>query len=337
MLKKRLLWTAIIVLAVTGAVTGHIDRASEEQAENALKNALVTFAVARTLNGVISAAQGTEVALEPGGVGVVLSVGEVLDPINDLVERFSSVMLIAASSLGLQMLLLNITSWWGVSGFLIAAAAGFLVVIWAPRSTAAQYAGPALRILLFLLFVRFAVPVLIVGTTLISDAFLEPKQAEATAILRDTSKDIERISDEAQTVPPDDQSFMERLGEMIDESLESMRVGDAHEGAQGQRLERRRAHRGPDRDLRAADDPVAAPIPVAVHGRPERHRRPLSEAVRRWRRRSAPTAGSRPRSPSGDPTSAPGTARSVRRTARSRVRRSPRGEQRRTVDATSQC
>jgi len=225
MLKKRLLWTAIIVLAITGAVTGHIDRASEEQAENALKNALVTFAVARTLNGVISAAQGTEVALEPGGVGVVLSVGEVLDPINDLVERFSSVMLIAASSLGLQMLLLNITSWWGVSGFLIAAAAGFLVVIWAPRSTAAQYAGPALRILLFLLFVRFAVPVLIVGTTLISDAFLEPKQAEATAILRDTSKDIERISDEAQTVPSDDQSFMERLGEMIDESLESMRVG----------------------------------------------------------------------------------------------------------------
>jgi len=225
MLRKRLLWTAVIALAVAGAVTGHIDQASEEQAEDALKNALVTFAVARTLNGVISAAQGTEVALEPGGVGVVLSVGEILDPINDLIERFSTVMLIAASSLGLQMLLLNITSWWGVSGFLFAAATGFLVVIWAPRSTAAQYAGPALRILLFLLFVRFAVPVLIVGTTLISDAFLAPKQAEATAILRDTTEDIERINEEAQTVPPDEQSFMDRLGEMIDESLQSMRVG----------------------------------------------------------------------------------------------------------------
>jgi len=226
MLRKRLLWTAVIALAVAGALTGHIDRASEEQAEDALKNALVTFAVARTLNGVISAAQGTEVALEPGGVGVVLSVGEVLDPINDLIERFSSVMLVAASSLGLQMLLLNITSWWGVSGFLIAAAAGFLVVIWAPRSTAAQYAGPALRILLFLLFVRFAVPVLIVGTTLISDAFLAPKQAEATAILRDTTEDIERINEEAQPVTPGEQSFMDRLGEMIDESLQSMRVGE---------------------------------------------------------------------------------------------------------------
>ncbi len=226
MLKKRLLWTAIIVLAVVGSLTGHIDRASETQAENALRNALVTFAVARTLNGVISAAQGTEVALEPGGVGVVLSVGEVLDPVNDLIERFSTVMLIAASSLGLQSLLLGITSWWGVTGFLFAAAAGFLVVIWAPGTTAARYAGPALRILLLLLFVRFAVPVLIVGTTLISDAFLAPKQAEATAILRDTTENIERINEDAQTVTPGEQSLMERLGEMLDESLESMRVGE---------------------------------------------------------------------------------------------------------------
>ena len=226
MLKKRLLWTALILLAVAGAATGHIDRASEEQAENALKNALVTFAVARTLNGVISAAQGTEVALEPGGVGVVLSVGEVLDPINDLIERFSAVMLIAASSLGLQALLLTITSWWGVTAFLFTAAAGFLVVIWAPNSTAAAYAGPALRILLILLFVRFAVPVLIVGTTLISNAFLAPEQEAATAILRDTTADIERMNEETKAVSADDQSLMERLGEMIDDSLESMRVGD---------------------------------------------------------------------------------------------------------------
>mgnify|MGYP001814193107 FL=1 len=226
MLKKRLLWTAVMLLAVAGALTGHIDRASEEQAENALTNALVTFAVARTLNGVISVAQGTEIALEPGGVGVVLSAGEILDPVNDLIERFSAVMLIAASSLGLQALLLNITSWWGVTAFLLAAAAGFLVVIWAPRSAAASYAEPVLRVLLILLFVRFAVPVLIVGTTVISDAFLVPEQEAATAILRDTTADIERISDEAQAASTEEQSLMDRLGEIIDESLESIRVGD---------------------------------------------------------------------------------------------------------------
>ena len=213
MLNKRLFWTAVIALALAGAITGHVDKASEEQAENALKNALVTFAVARTLNGVISAAQGTEVALEPGGVGVILSVGEVLDPINDLIERFSTVMLIASSSLGLQALLLNITSWWGVTAMLFAAAVAFLVVIWAPRSLAATYAGPA-------------VPVPIVGTTVISDAFLAPEQEAATAILRDTTAEIEQINEEAQPASADEQSLMDRLGEMIDDSLESMQVGD---------------------------------------------------------------------------------------------------------------
>jgi len=224
MLKKRVLWTVLVVLAVAGALTGHIDRASEAQAENALKNALVTFAVARTLNGVISAAQGTEVALEPGGVGVVLSVGEVLDPINDLIERFSAVMLVAASSLGLQALLLNITGWWGVSAFLVAAAAAFLVTIWAPGSAAADYAMPALRVLVIGLFVRFAVPVLIVGTTLISDAFLVPEQEAATAILETTTANIEELNQDTQAASTTDQSLMDRIGDMIDDSLESMQV-----------------------------------------------------------------------------------------------------------------
>ena len=223
---KKALWTVLIILAVAGALTGHIDRVSEQQAEDALTNALVTFAVARTLNGVISAAQGTEVALEPGGVGVVLSVGEILDPINDLIERFSAVMLVAASSLGLQALLLNITGWWGVSAFLVAAAAAFLVVIWAPGTSASNYASPILRVLLVALFVRFALPVLITATTLITDTFLAPEQAAATAVLESTTRDIEEMNEQTQAASTEDQSLMDRLGEFIDESLDSMQVGD---------------------------------------------------------------------------------------------------------------
>ena len=226
MLKKQILWTILVLLAVAGAMTGHLDEASETQAEDALRNALVTFAVARTLNAVISAAQGTELALEPGGVGVVLSVGEVLDPINDLIERFSAVMLVAASSLGLQALLLNITSWWGVSIFLVAAGAAFLVTIWAPRSVAASYAGPALRVLLILLFIRFAVPVLIVGTTIISDAFLLSEQQAATAVLKSTTSEIEELNESPRAVSAEDQSLIDRIGEMIDDSLESMQIRD---------------------------------------------------------------------------------------------------------------
>ena len=89
----------LAVLPVADEVgAGHVDAA--------LKRALLGYAVARGLNGAISVAQGTEGAVQPAGVGVNFAPGEILDPINDLVERFSWIMMLAASSLGVQKVLL---------------------------------------------------------------------------------------------------------------------------------------------------------------------------------------------------------------------------------------
>ncbi len=84
---------------------GALDEAASLRTHAALQRALVTFALTRTLNGVISVAQGTELAFEPAGVGVVISAGEILDPLNDLVEQFSWLTLLAATSLGIQIML----------------------------------------------------------------------------------------------------------------------------------------------------------------------------------------------------------------------------------------
>ena len=224
--KRKLLWTVLVLIAAAVALSGVVDNASETYAEKAFKRALVTFAVARTLNGVISVAQGTEVALEPGGVGVILSVGQVLDPINDLVERFSAVMLVAASSLGLQNILLKMTAWWGVTVALIMAAGFAIATVWSPRLADSKYAAAAPRILLVMLFVRFAVPLLIIGTNLVSDTFLATEQAAATAALEATRTEIEELNEDAKAPPDPDQSIMERLSSVIDDALESMDVAD---------------------------------------------------------------------------------------------------------------
>lgn len=59
-----------------------LDSAANKQVDAGLKRALLSFATARALNAVISVAQGTEVAVEPAGVGVVFTPGQILDPIN---------------------------------------------------------------------------------------------------------------------------------------------------------------------------------------------------------------------------------------------------------------
>ncbi len=211
---RRAFWTVVALgLAIT-AVSGRVDTIGESYAADALTRALVTFAVARALNGVISAAQGTEVSLEPGGVGVNFSVGEMLDPINDLVERFSLVMLVATSSLGLQSLLLTMTGSWLVDAVLVALAAAVLAGSWIPAARALD--GPATRRWLAITaIVRFAIPVLMIASSTIFDSFLAERHAQATEVLESTSQEIQRYNDESPVAEQTDRSLIERLGDFV--------------------------------------------------------------------------------------------------------------------------
>jgi len=101
---------AVIVASVV-ALLPVTDNIGHEHIDTAFKRALAAAAIARGLNGVISVAQGTELGIQPAGVGVNFTPGEILDPVNDLVERFSWIMLLASSSLGVQKVLLEMSEW----------------------------------------------------------------------------------------------------------------------------------------------------------------------------------------------------------------------------------
>ncbi len=222
---RKIAWTVFAVIAAAIALTGIADDTSDDYADEAFTRALVTFAVARGLNGVISVAQGTEVAVEPGGVGVNFSVGQILDPINDLVEQFSSVMLVASASLGLQNILLNMTGWWGVSALLALAALSLVLATWWPGGVKSATRVFVVRVFLVAAFLRFALPVLIIGTHLVFAAFLEEEHDAATAVLEATSTEIEDFNDQgAAPVEDPDATILDKLGGMIDSSVASLDV-----------------------------------------------------------------------------------------------------------------
>ena len=225
MKRLRWWWTALAVAVVIAATTGIVDDYGAAYGERAFKRALVTFAVARTLNGVISVAQGTEVAVEPGGVGVNFTVGQVLDPVNDLVERFSAVMLVATTSLGLQNVLLRMVSWWALTALLVVAALISVALVWrAPETAKDGWKRWFLNGFMALVFLRFAVPLLIIGTGLVFDTFLAAEQDAATAALEATREEIETFNQEQTVAVDEDQSMLDRLATMVDDSLETMNV-----------------------------------------------------------------------------------------------------------------
>ena len=191
----------ILLLAVL-AWRGDVDDLGRDYTEAGLARALLTFGVARGLNGVISVAQGTEVAIEPVGIGVVLAPGQILDPVNDLVERFSWIMLASATSLGMQKMLLEIMAWPGLTLLLGALLAAALFLLWWPRPRPDGVARAIYRLALVLLILRFAIPSIAIGNELLYAVFLEPQYSASRAQLEQTVDVIGDIN--RQAVPPAD-------------------------------------------------------------------------------------------------------------------------------------
>jgi len=173
---------------------GTLDERGERYTDDAFTRALVTFGIARGLNGVISVAQGTEVALHPAGFGVNFTPGQVLDPINDLVEQFSWVMLAASASLGIQKVFLSISSTMVVSGVLLILLCLYGLSVWQPGLFAAGGRQLIVSAAIVALFLRFSVPLAAIGGELLYNYFLKQQYIESTQILENTTAAIQEIS-----------------------------------------------------------------------------------------------------------------------------------------------
>ena len=159
----------LLAIAVTlFAWVSPLERVAVAHVDAGLQRALVSFASARALNAAISVAQGTEVSVQPMGLGVNFAPGQLLDPINDVVEQFADWMMAASIAFGIQKVLIELGAYWVISLLLAAVAigwacchlAGLRMPSWLPR------------LLLVLLIVRFAVPLAALASNFAFERFL---------------------------------------------------------------------------------------------------------------------------------------------------------------------
>jgi hypothetical protein len=242
-LSKKLLFSLLLAACLFFAWSAQFDRLAESYTERGIERTLITFAVVRGLNGVISVAQGTELAMSPAGVGLVLAPGQILDPINDLLERFSWVVLASGTSMGIQRLLLEMAQSVWISGAISLLVVLFLVLYWWPALAKVEndqlptdaydrrYAltrSVLLRSVLVLLFLRFSVPLVAVINHLLYEQFLQPVYTEMQSALEQSSSDIQQ----AQTLPADelppataaDSSLLERAQQWFASSASQLDI-----------------------------------------------------------------------------------------------------------------
>lgn len=182
----------LVVLLSWAPQLSHLANA---QVDAGLKRSLVSFAAARTLNAIISVVQGTEVVLQPLGIGVTLTLGQVLDPINDLVEQFSSLMLMASVAFGIQKLLLTIGSTWLVSALVTGVGAFWSLLYWRDRAPLGLS-----RFLVVVIFIRFVMPVATIGSAYVFDRFSASEYETSLLALHQTQAELKTLAQE-EAVP----------------------------------------------------------------------------------------------------------------------------------------
>jgi len=210
--KPSLLIICAVLTATILALLPVTDNAGRDHVDTAFKRALAAAAIARGLNGVISVAQGTELGIQPAGIGVSFTPGEILDPINDLIERFSWIMLLASSSLGVQKVLLQMSAWHG----LIAALALVSVLLMGAHlfSDNKRLSTVLGRLFLFLLLLRFMMPMIAIANEMVYRTFLETNYVESSAELQAAREAIGEINDETATDNQLPSGLLERASDM---------------------------------------------------------------------------------------------------------------------------
>ncbi len=190
----KILISLLMLLILGLSFTSIPDDSAQKYCSQALNRALISFALARTLNGAISVAQETEIALQPAGVGVTFAPGQLLDPINDMVERFSWVMLLSSTSLGIQNVLLEMSEWVGFKYLLASIACVLLVTLWRSHSLHAVGQHWIFRMLIVSLVLRFSMPIMIIMNESIYQLFLHAKFVQSTQQVETTRKVIDQYN-----------------------------------------------------------------------------------------------------------------------------------------------
>ena len=209
---KKVIISILLVFFVGLSLSESLDTKSSEQLDSALTRSLTTFAVARGLNGLVSVVQGTEVNVSPAGVGATFAPGQLLDPVNDMVERFSWVMLMSSVSIGVQEMMLHLgkTTLFKILCTVITLL--FLLQLWLPKLQLPWRVEWSFKVVVVLAVLRFSVPMLVMMNEAVYIYVLEPKYEHAFNEVSKTSDEVQAMIEEVQTK----QSHVEKESSFLD-------------------------------------------------------------------------------------------------------------------------
>ena len=220
---NKLLLVIFTLLSLCLALSFTIDDNAKKLVDDSFKQSVIVFGSAKALNAVISLAQGTQINLP----FVTVAVGEILDPINDLVEQFSLVMLASMVSLGIQKILLNFVTTDIYNYLLFTSIIIFNFWLFKRLTNDEKIRNLFFKITFILLFLRFAIPMMAYVNEVSYNYFVKPQYN-----IEELNKDILEVKDNVSKINQEtitqkqDSSFFNKVLEKFDSSYYEKKVNE---------------------------------------------------------------------------------------------------------------
>jgi len=189
----------VVAVVMVAGIAPWVDARGAAYLEASFARTLAALAATRGLDSAISLAQSSEVSfsLGPGGS---IGIGQALDPINDLVEQYGSLLLTSTTAVGVQRLGLQISQalgWW----LLLPAALAITAAAAASGPRRQAIFGWTRRLFAIAVFARLAIPTAACLDEFVAKRFLESGYQEASAAVVKTTAQLEAAEGEEMEKP----------------------------------------------------------------------------------------------------------------------------------------
>ena len=171
-----------------------LDTTTDAYFREAITKAGVAYATCRAINASVSIVKDSNLQLEPAGVGLSLAVGQALDPIDDMTERLSDVLVTAITSLGVQKLAYEISVSLAPPILSI-----FLFVLsllsWFENDRLKSFQITIMRFALLIVIARFCLPISSAANEFVDKNFFADQISDASQELSLVFDDFDKLKD----------------------------------------------------------------------------------------------------------------------------------------------
>jgi len=189
-----LMVAAVVLFTLPGFKLPYIDKNTDTYFSDSMTKAGVAYGVCRVVNASVSAIKESQIQIEPAGLGVSLAVGQVLDPLDDMTERASDILVTAIVSLGIQKIVYELCVAFVPSliGLAIIVLAGISFV---KGDRATTLRGLVVSSIILLAVARLFLPISSIINTYLQENYFLPQITTVQDKLAMNSPELERLKD----------------------------------------------------------------------------------------------------------------------------------------------